>query len=266
MVDANVSTITAEADKVIRGGGAVPWVAHIELQASRDARLGSRLFRYNALLDDRHDLPVRSVAVLLRPEADAPDLTGAHRRAVPGAAEHLAFRYDVLRVWQQPVATFLEGGLGTLPLAPVADLGRMPVEAVIRAMTPQIDATPSDLGGLLWSATSILMGLHYPAATIQALLRGVRQVKESSMYQAILAEGKAEGEASGMLHGELKADRRFLIRQGERRFGPASAVDRAIIEAIGAPGQLEDLCDLAITADVPSWADFWSLARPSDRA
>lgn len=262
VVDANLATITAEADKVIRVGGAAPWLAHIELQASRDPRLGSRLFRYNALLDDRHDLPTRSVAVLLRPEADAGELAGEHRRGIPGGPEHLVFRYDVLRVWQQPVATFLEGGLGTLSLAPVSDLGGVPVGEVIRAMGPRIDAAPPDLGGLLWSATSILMGLSYPAAIIQALLSGVRQMKESTMYQAILAEGKAEG----MLHGELKADRRLLIRQGERRFGPASAVDRAIVEAIAAPGQLEDLCDLAITADVHSWADFWALARPSDRA
>lgn len=87
-------------------------------------------------------------------------------------------------------------------------------------------------------------------------------MKESTVYQAILAEGKAKG----LLDGELRADRRLLLRQGERRFGPASPVDRAIIEAIAAPGQLEDLCDLAITADVRSWADFWALARPSDRA
>lgn len=197
VIDANVSTITAEADKVIRVGGASPWLAHVELQASRDARLGSRLFRYNALLDDRHDLPTRSVAVLLRPEADAPDLTGEHRRGVPGAPEHLAFRYDALRVWQAAVGPVVAGGLRTLLLAPVADLGAMPVEEVIRAMGPRIDAAPPELGGLLWSETSILMGLSDPARTIQALLREVRRMKESTRYQAIFVEDRAEGFVRG---------------------------------------------------------------------
>ncbi len=49
LIDANLSTITAEADKVIRVGGDSPWLAHIEFQSSRDPRLGSRLCRYNAL-------------------------------------------------------------------------------------------------------------------------------------------------------------------------------------------------------------------------
>ena len=43
LIDANLSTITAEADKVIRVGGDSPWLAHIEFQANRGPRLAPRL-------------------------------------------------------------------------------------------------------------------------------------------------------------------------------------------------------------------------------
>ena len=47
LVDADVSTITAQADKVLRVGGPSPWLLHLELQASRDLELPRRLLRYN---------------------------------------------------------------------------------------------------------------------------------------------------------------------------------------------------------------------------
>ena len=45
LVDADVSTITAQADKVLRVGGLSPWLLHLELQASRDLELPRRLLR-----------------------------------------------------------------------------------------------------------------------------------------------------------------------------------------------------------------------------
>ena len=269
LIDANLSTITAEADKVIRVGGPSPWLAHFELQASRDPRIGSRLFRYNALLDDRHDLPTRSVVVLLRPEADGPELTGEYRRSLPDGPDYLNFRYEVLRVWQEPVATFLDGGLGTLPLAPVANLGTTPIEEVIREIDRRIDQSPPDLVGLLWSSTSILMGLRYPAAMIDLLVRGARQMKESTYYQFILAEGEAKGvalgeargQARGLLEGRVSEALRLLVRQGERRFGPASVADLALLNAITQIDRLEALIDLLVDAPVTTWPEFWDLAQ-----
>ena len=42
LIDANLSTVTAEADKVIRLGGEEPCLAHLELQTGRDVRLPAR--------------------------------------------------------------------------------------------------------------------------------------------------------------------------------------------------------------------------------
>lgn len=180
VIDANLSTITAEAEKVLRVDGPEPWLAHVEFQTSHQAGFPRRLLRYNTLLDDRHDLPTRCLAVLLRPEADGPDLSGVYRRSLPGGDEFLEFRYGVVRAWLQPVESLLTGGLGTLPMAPVSDVTREALPEVIRRMGERIDHEPAATSGLLWSATGILMGLRHPPGLIEDLLRGVRNMKESS--------------------------------------------------------------------------------------
>jgi hypothetical protein len=42
VIDSNVSTVSAETDKVLWVDETVPWIEHIELQAGRDVRLGER--------------------------------------------------------------------------------------------------------------------------------------------------------------------------------------------------------------------------------
>ena len=72
VMNSDLSSVTAEADKVIRVEGPQPWLVHIELQAGYDRTLPRRLLRYNALLNVKHDLPVHTVAILLHPGATAP--------------------------------------------------------------------------------------------------------------------------------------------------------------------------------------------------
>ena len=166
------------------------------------------------------------------------------------------------------MAAFLDGGLGTLPLAPIADLGALPVEAVAEAVGRRIDQTPPELSGLLWTSTSILMGMRYPADLIQHLLRGSRQMKESTFYQAILAEGEAlgeaRGEARGVILGEASQAKRLLLRLGEARFGSILPADRERLDAISQLGRLEDLCELVVIAPVMTWPEFLMLAGLDD--
>ncbi|MBX6315825.1 MAG: hypothetical protein IRY99_23365 [Isosphaeraceae bacterium] len=94
-IDADVSTISAEVDKVLRIEGPEPYLVHIELQASADRTLPRRLWRYNALLDLKHDLRVRSIAILLRPAADSGDLTGVLDLRRPDGGRVVEFHYGV---------------------------------------------------------------------------------------------------------------------------------------------------------------------------
>jgi hypothetical protein len=77
------------------------------------------------------------------------------------------------------------------------------------------------------------MGLRYEQALIQALLRGVVNMKESVTYQAILEESEAIGKA--------ERARKMLLLQGRDRFGEPSAKIVALLDAVTDLGWLEAL-------------------------
>jgi hypothetical protein len=57
VIDSNLSTIAAEADKVLWVEDPTPWIQHVEIQASRDARLSERDQMYNTLLSSSSGCP-----------------------------------------------------------------------------------------------------------------------------------------------------------------------------------------------------------------
>src|SRR5262245_37002872 len=120
LIDADVSTVSAAADKVMRVRGKPDWLLHWEAQPGPDRTLPERLHLYSTLLRNRHALRVRSVALLLRPGANLSNLTGVYEEGFPGEPAYLTFRYGVIRVWQLPVERLLAGGAATLPLAPIS--------------------------------------------------------------------------------------------------------------------------------------------------
>jgi predicted transposase YdaD len=207
------------------------------------------------LLYGRHDLPVHTAVVLLRPEADDPGLTGTVAYQSPHGRGGLEFRYQVVRVWQRPVETLLAGGLGTMPLVPLSDVPRQALPGAIHRMEERLsrEAPPAD-AAKLWAATYILMGLRYRPEFAAQLLKGVRAMKESSTYQAILAEGRAEGRAEG----QAVEARKILLRQGTKRFGSPDARTQSAIEAISDVERLEQLTERLL--DVSSWDEL--LATP----
>ena len=99
VIDSNLSAVTAEADKVLHIGGDEPMILHTEFLSGRDTDYPGQALWYNVLLHRRHQVPVWTVLVLLRPKADGPELTGGYEREVPGRGQNLWFRYDVIRVW-----------------------------------------------------------------------------------------------------------------------------------------------------------------------
>ena len=130
------------------------------------------------------------------------------------------FRYEIVRVWQLSPETFLRGGLGILPLAPLSAVAEAGLPGVIRRMDERIcaEATP-DEAGTLWTAADVLMGLRYPRPLVAQLLQGVHGMKESVTYQAIVEEGEIKGRAEGRVEGMVRARQDDLLRLGRRRFG-----------------------------------------------
>src|SRR5262245_48596063 len=115
LIDSNLATIAAEVDRVIRLEDPVPWLWNIEFQAGRDLGLAVRLHLYSTLLHHHHKLPVQTSLILLRDAADGPELTGIQEMRYPGGEVYDWFRYDVVKVWEQPVEKILAAGLTVLP-------------------------------------------------------------------------------------------------------------------------------------------------------
>jgi hypothetical protein len=140
--------------------------------------------------------------------------------------------------------------LGTLPLAPLADVSEAALPGVLRRMDERLsrEATPPD-AAMLWTATYLLMGLRYPREVATQLLQGVRGMKDSVTYQAILEEGEA------------REARRILLRMGQKRFGPPGEAIVAAIDGITDREQVEALTERLL--DVSSWDEL--LAPPTPR-
>ena len=142
--------------------------------------------------------------------------------------------------------SILEGGLGTLPLAPIADVAPADLPGVIRRMEDRLDReAPPEVVGALWTTTLLLMGLRYDKGMTRQLLQGVRGMKESVTYQALLEEGEARG--------VVKEARWVLLRLGSRRFGPPSAEVLQAVERASETALIEEMIDRVL--DASSWEE-----------
>jgi predicted RNA-binding Zn ribbon-like protein len=190
-LDVDLSTVQAAADKAFRLRPPASGLLHIEPQASWDGDYPDRLFLYSALLEDRYGGPVYTVALLLRRDANLPALTGTLSRRYPDGREYLRFEYSVVRLWEQPADQLLAGGIGTLPLALLTDDAAPRLPEVVTRIADRFTAAavPQPTRDLLWSCGYILMGLRYDDSVAGPLLQGVRNMRESMTYQAILREG-----------------------------------------------------------------------------
>ena len=76
------------------------------------------------------------------------------------------------------------------------------------------------------TACQILLGLRYSKALIQALYRGLRTMRESSTYMAILEEGiekgTEKGRVEGIEKGEILGFREAIEEIGTSHFGAPS--------------------------------------------
>jgi hypothetical protein len=111
------------------------------------------------------------------------------------------------------------------------------------------EAAPDDAPELL-NAAYILIGLRVPKPVGTDLFRRVRAMRESSTYQAILDEGREEG--------ELRQSRKLLLRLGRRKFGAPEPAVEAAVQVIADLDRLERMSDRIF--DATSWPDL--LATP----
>jgi predicted transposase YdaD len=259
VIDADIATVSGAADKVLHVAADPPYLLHLEFVSGHDAAtLPRKLVERNVLLEARHELEVRSGVVLLHPEADFSQMTGVYERGFPGEAAYLTFRYQVVRVWQLPPEPLLTGGLVLLPLAPISAVTEAELPGIIQRMGQRLSSRRGrKQASMVWAATYLLMGLRYPPLLMEELFRGVGSMRESSTYQAILAEGRDEGLAKGAV-AEAK---KVLRLQGDAAFGTPDARTAAVLEGINDLARLEELLQRILVAH--SWQEL--LGQPTPR-
>jgi hypothetical protein len=255
LVDADLATVAASADKVLRiRVSSGEYVLNLEAQSNYDADLAERLHLYATLLRRRHALEVQSVALLLRPEANVPALTGIWECRRPGEpTPYRTFQYQVVRVWQQPLAAFLEGPLGLLPLAPLTNEASAALPEIIERLLRRTrdEASGPRRDTIEW-ATFLLLGVRYEQAVIEALLQGVPNMQESSLYQILEAR-----EARGRFLGEVASAREMLLLVGrERGLGDPSVLVRQRLDAIHQLSQLQALIRRVV--HITSWEELFA--------
>lgn len=250
-VDADLSSVTAAADKVLRVESPRPYLAHLEFQSAGDATLDRRMLLYNVLLRSRHGLPVRSVAFLLHPRSLPSGVTGAVRE-IEDPYCRMDFAYRLIRVWEQSPEAFLAGKLGTVALAGLAmrttaenDLAQIYSRIAERLRN---EASPQEAREI-WAATYIMSGLRHDLAVVERLMKGAWDMsweEHSVTYQAIIERGVEQG--------RIKEARAAVLVVGRKRLGEPNPSVRAGLDAIADPASLEMLLDRAVTAS--SWDEL----------
>lgn len=179
-------------------------------------------------------MPVHSIVVLLRPEAAHSNLNGTVAYTARPGRGKMDFGYEVVRLRDIPADQLLAGDLGLVPLAP---LDKLPegvaledgLASVIQRLIERLQReAPPDQARRLLTAAYVLTGLRVPnkRAALQ-LFKGVRAMRESVTYQAILDEGRVE------------ALQKTILRQGRELFGPPDEGTTAALTAIDDLDRLE---------------------------
>jgi hypothetical protein len=197
LLNVELSTLSMATDAAIGAGDPLEEIADLNFQSGPDPRLEDRILLYNSALRFRYGAPVRSIVILLRPKADTANLTGL---LTYGDAKHrLEFQYEVIRVWQEPAETFLNGSIG---LAPLAMLGEAPddrpAEDVARDIFQRIEnrllaELPRDRAVVLIQAAALLAGLKFESDGLARIFQGVGLMSETTTFEYFTRLGEIRG-------------------------------------------------------------------------
>ncbi len=115
-------------------------------------------------------------------------------------------------------------------------------------------ADPREQSNLV-AATSILAGLELEEQTIRQLMRSP-VIRESTMYQSILREGRAEGLEQGLIQGRTAGEKALILKLLTLKLGTLSPYITAKVSALSLE-RLESLgealLDFTSFRDLETW-------------
>jgi predicted transposase YdaD len=163
------------------------------------------MLEYNVFLRGQRRLPVRSVVLLLHRRVEPPASCGLlEYRDIQGQV-YLRFEYDVVRVWELPGEALLEGPLGAAMLGLLTKEAQGRAEEWTRRFIRRVEreARSREQATALLDGAYILLGLLYDGVEIARWFAEAQGMKESSTYQRILDEGRAEGQVLALRENVL---------------------------------------------------------------
>lgn len=214
-------------------------ILHLEFQTKLESTppLALRMLDYWVRLYRLYRLPITQVVVLLLPPASETVIETAF------TVETTRHEYRVISMWEENPEPFLNDP-ALLPLAPLTATTQP--QALLQQVVVKVSQLEPRQRPEISAYTQILAGLKYNQDLIRQLFRE-GMMRESVIYQEILAEGEQRGE---------QRERALILRQLTRRVGelPQEVLDR--IETLSLE-QLENLgealLDFQASADLETW-------------
>ncbi len=248
LLNIDLSTVTTATDLVFGIGQPLQEIVHLDFQSSASATKHADLLVYNALLFRQYLVPVHSIVILLRPQAAHANLHGAVAYAPRPGRGKMDYQYEPIRLWERPVAELLAGEVGVLPLAL---LGQLPagvdpetgLAGVIQQVTDRLqrEAPPEQVRRLL-TAAYVLTGLRTSRNRARELFQGVRAMRDSDTYMAILDEGRVE------------QTKKLILRLGQKTLGAPEETVKATLAGLTDLDRLEHL--LERLSEVKTWQEL----------
>ena len=221
-------------------------VLHLEFQTQPDKNIPFRMADYRLRVYRRYPhKQMRQVVIYLKPTTS--QLVQQNVFSISGTRHE----FEVIRLWEQPMEEFLEFP-GLLPLVVLSRTEDK--SQTLRLVAQRIENLRNKTEqNNLAAVTSILAGLVLEKEVIRQVLRE-EIMRESVIYQDIVAKATAEGKAEGIQEGEAS----LVLRQLKRRIEEVNLELEVRIRSLSVP-QLEELgealLDFSRTSDLVAWLD-----------
>lgn len=241
----NVEPIRADSVMLLRSSAVI---LHTEFQTVGDETMPFRMADYYLRL--KRKFPSQTIQqVVIYLKRTSSNLVRQEQYVTP----EMTHQFRVIRLWEEPVEMFLLAP-GLLPLAVLSSASDK--ESVLTQVVRELEqiANPREQSNLV-AATSILAGLELDEQTIRQLMRSP-VMRESTMYQSILREGRAEGLEQGLIQGRTVEGRELVLKLLTRKLGSLSPEVITKVSALSLE-QLENLgealLDFTSVSDLESW-------------
>jgi hypothetical protein len=193
-------------------------------------------------------VPVRSLLVLLRSKADHWGLNG--HLTYSSGDKHVTFEYGVIRLWQEPAAAFLHGGIGLLPLATLCKMpSGKPTKQSLQDVANEIDRRLAELPDhaqavRIMSAAFTLMAIRVPRESLSNIFAGVKIMHKMTWLDEIE-------------EAQIKSNKRSLLSIGRQKFGEPERKDENALNRIKELARLERMIDAILEAK--SWKELLAI-------